>query len=94
MTVYCNNECEAEATHFYRNQFGEIVAVCWTCKTAFEMGQANPQARLLHVSDLPLSDLWESEDWQDDDPLEFSDIDPIEEFPDNRGQDFPEEESF
>jgi len=72
MTVYCNNECEAEATHFYRNQFGEIMAVCWTCKTAFEMGQANPQARLLPVSDLGegespgcRSDGGEGEDWQD-----------------------------
>ncbi len=45
MTKYCVN-CESEATHIV---VGELLPLCYTCHTAYQWGQNNPNAHLMDV---------------------------------------------
>jgi len=44
MTIYCANECEAEAVAFVLHDNHRATPLCATCETAYEWGQTNPEA--------------------------------------------------
>jgi len=59
--IYCAN-CDAEAVMVARHEDGSDTNLCYTCGTAYEWGQASPDADLVDVDEVYTADSFRPEE--------------------------------
>ena len=53
-TIYCANECIAEAVRVISHPNGRRTPLCANCARAYQWGQANPASEMYYIGDLYL----------------------------------------